>query len=173
MGVDKKLKATWKVKHSTNNLAKNYEVPITNEQLSIFHLICNFLLISACRLATSTDSFTDASQKFPFFFQNRHLLEDFKKAPSDTLGLSPKEIYLVTVFRVSNYGNSIGTFVRVLLKITWINGFCRWTNLLQSDANKSKLLQVHRWSKYFLLKWESWQFCVSTLFCWSALAEVY
>ena len=108
-----------------------------------------------------------------FFFQNRHLLEDFKKAPSDTLGLSPKEIYLVTVFRVSNYGNSIGTFVRVLLKTTWINGFCRWTNLLQSDANKSKLLQVHRWSKYFLLKWESWQFCVSTLFCWSALAEVY
>ena len=68
MGIDKKLKATWKVKHSTNNLAKNYEVPITNEQLSIFNLIWNFLLISACRLATSTNSFTGASQKFPFFF---------------------------------------------------------------------------------------------------------
>ena len=114
MGIDKKLKATCKVKHSTNNLAKNYEVPITNEQLSIFNLICNFLLISACRLATSTDSFTGASQKFPFFFffQNRHLLEDFKKAPSDTVGLSPKEIYLVTVVRVSNYGNSIGIFCK-------------------------------------------------------------
>ena len=106
MGIDKKLKATWKVKHSTNNLAKNYEVPITNEQLSIFNLICNFLLISASRVATSTDPF------FFFFFQNRHLLEDFKKAPSDTLGLSPKEICLVTVFRVSNYENSIGIFCK-------------------------------------------------------------
>ena len=112
MGIEKKIKGYLKseVLQTTSQWIMEFPLSTSN-----FHFSVQFAIFCSSQPAGlqlyQKRALAQAPPKDLFFvFQNRDLSEHFKKPPPDTLGLVPKDMYSVTVFTVSNYGNSIITF---------------------------------------------------------------